>query len=146
MSILNKIDWDLRKPLSHARLVVNGERIRITSDIWNVKTNFKKGDKILILRNPTGKHLVGKVRGSTVKDILKTLEAGLNGIIKNNNIGNIIFVYNLISKFRHPDLRLTLAKKFESNKLKPLDLLGDYNALSGGFKKVKGVWRYSLSS
>ena len=62
------------------------------------------------------------------------------------SIEGISIVYALIGSFLRKNDRLKMVKKFEANKLKYKELLGDHCYFEGGLHLEKKIWTYSLGS
>ena len=158
MEIFKNISWNLCEPLSKAQRY-NKETNSFVDikDLMDIKVPVKQNDQIAILYHNFCRHcnnkyeytvvLTEKFTGKpTVKNVLKTLEKGLNKTIKPGDRGtkdnkNYI-VYSKISGYVDSKKRKELIDKYEKGKLKVFELLGDNCFFEGMGKKGKLIEYY----
>ena len=79
---------------------------------------------------------------------MQCLYNGLNKKLKVDELSReeITEIYYSISGWFDSKKRLQMVKKFESNKLKVWELLGNHYYFEGNLKLEKGVWTYGVGS
>ena len=141
----NNISWNITKPLSTAVIYARDDTtIPVPTSILNKKKKILKGDSVVLVWNGQEPIITTPVHGTTLKSIFTSVEKGMMQNIPANQ--NVINIYSAIGNFlRKPD-RLKLIKKFESGKLKPVDLVGDHQYFEGNITKKNHIWQFALGS
>ena len=132
--ITQKLLWILINPLKDSFL---SEDEKLTKEeILQFKLPIKKDDKLIIIKTiDEDRELIPlievNIKGEpTFENLCKILEKELNKYIKVDN-NMVEYFYKKIANFRFSKDRLELVKKYESGKLKPIDLLGDHKFFEG---------------
>ena len=152
--LYTNIDWEISLPVkfikfTNANTNTNTNTNTNINNFLNQKIKIGKNDKIslVFIDNLNIKELPNiyiDIKGDTLKDLLKSIEKGMDTKIKNNVETN--FIYNSISGFTDSKMRLRLINLYEHNKLKPKDLLGDHIFFAGIKRLKNGIWIINLDS
>jgi hypothetical protein len=119
----------------------------VPDNILNIK--LRTNNEIVLLYDGGEPILKTPFIGNTFGDWMMSLYNGLNKpIIVNDefNYHDTEKIYKRIGGFFDKNDRLKYVKKFESNKLKPADLLGNHYFFEGNLKLEKKLWTYGLGS
>jgi hypothetical protein len=144
--LISEVSWNINCHPDEACTYVKDESFPLSDSILNIKLRSKNLISLLWLDSKPV--FTVEFTGSTFKDWMNTLYEGLNReIIKEHiSIESISIVYALIGSFLRENDRLKMVKKFEANKLKYKELLGDHCYFEGGLHLEKKIWTYSLGS
>lgn len=145
VKILNNMSWNITTPISKAYTYEDDVKVKLPSSFLNTPVKIGKNDSVAILWYDNEPILTEPVKGSTLKHIFASIEKGMNRILENNSENRKI-VYLIISNFLKSDMRISLIKKFESNKLKALDIAGDHVFFDGNLSKINKIWGFALGS
>ena len=148
--------WRTTDPVSSARMYKDKEhgftnRSRPTK-IFNTVYPVVKGDRVGLMCTD-GESLLSapikfnKYRPVTLRDILKSIEAGMK-VPFNPNTCDVESVYTIIASFFSNKERLKLVTLFEQGRLTPYDLARDnYDYFQGGgLWKNGNMWVYAAGS
>lgn len=146
------IAWNMTKPPSKDAGVFDGNYEKYdlvkTKEAMNKVIPIEKGDEIVILYNQGEPIFTTKYNRSDrrLKTVLQHLYEALQKPIEVNHT-NAELVYPKIANFFRSEMRLKLVKKYESGKLKFMDLLGDHIYFEGmGREGKKKLIHYSTGS
>lgn len=170
-SLIDSISWRTTDPVSDAHAgYVSGtdDTIPVPPEAWKTKLAVRKGDTVALAWDYDGREpaIVAPVKGTTLLDMFKSIEAGMRAPIK---VDQFAKAYKLIgdSRLARPQppggrsKRTTkrtrwspmstvadLVRKLELRQLTPYELIRDgYDFWEGNLKRERsGVWTYGLGS
>ena len=118
----------------------------VPANILNIK--LRTNNEIVLLYDSREPILKTPFIGNTFGEWMMCLYNGLNKPIVVDELGyhDTETIYKRIGGFFNKNDRLKYVKKFESNKLKPADLLGNHYFFEGNLKLEKKVWYYGIGS
>ena len=146
--LISKVSWTLLTNPVDAIMYENknyNEELPISQEILNIKL---RGKRIILLYSGGKPLLTTPFVGNTFGQWMECLYQGLNKtfIVDDLSMEGIEGIYACIGCWFHAEDRLKLIKKFEANKLKPSELLGNHIFFEGSLRLEKGAWSYSLGS
>lgn len=118
----------------------------VPNNILNIK--LRTNNEIVLLYDGGEPILKTPFIGNTFGEWMMSLYNGLNKKIIVDELGyhDTEKIYKRIGGFFDKNDRLKYVKKFESNNLKPADLLGNHYFFEGNLKLKKKLWTYGLGS
>jgi hypothetical protein len=146
--LISKVSWIIQSDPYEANMYENKNynvELPVSPEILNIKL---RGKKIAILMDSGKVVLTTPFIGNTFGEWMQCLYNGVSKklIVAELSREEITGIYNRISGWFDSDTRLKMVKKFESNKLKVSDLLGNHYFFEGRLKLEKTVWTYGLGS
>ena len=146
--LISKVSWIIQSDPYEANMYENKNynvELPVSPEILNIKL---RGKKIAILMDSGKVVLTTPFIGNTFGEWMQCLYNGVSKklIVAELSREEITGIYNRISGWYDSDTRLKMVKKFESNKLKVSDLLGNHYFFEGRLKLEKTVWTYGLGS
>jgi hypothetical protein len=146
--LISKVSWTLLTNPVDAIMYENknyDDELPISQEILNIKL---RGKRIALLYSHGEPLLTTPFIGNTFGQWMECLYQGLNKtfIVKDLSREEIEAIYGCFGCWFYTEDRLKLVKKFETNKLKPYELLGNHIFFEGNLKLEKGTWCYSLGS
>lgn len=144
-----KISWNLTQPLSAAKMYGKDDLVQIPKTMWDATLPVKKGDVIIVLteslcqKSDRTVYLTEPVRGNNLRDVLKSVERGINRKISYKNKKYKIptsVIYRKIGYFFYPKDRLELVNKYEGTGVKPVELYGDHIHFEGLRRRGKSIY------
>ena len=146
--LISKVSWTIQSDPYEANMYENKNynvELPVSPEILNIKL---RGKKIAVLYDGNKVVLTTPFIGNTFGEWMQCLYNGVNKklIVDELSREEITGIYNRISGWFNSDIRLQMVKKFESNKLKISELLGNHYFFEGRLKLEKTVWTYGLGS
>ena len=146
--LISKVSWTIHSDPYEAHMYENKNynvELPVSPEILNIKL---RGKKIAVLYDGNKVVLTTPFIGNTFGEWMQCLYNGVNKKLIVNELSReeITGIYNRISGWFNSDIRLQMVKKFESNKLKISELLGNHYFFEGRLKLEKTVWTYGLGS
>ncbi len=140
------IAWNISKALDTAIIYDDDieDHVPIPDYIWDTKLDITEGDRVTLMYIDGLSMYNIPVKGTTLKDLLTTIDNGLNTILTQEDAA---IVDELIMRFKSPKgIRQLLRDKFAAGTLIIRDLIGDYCLYEGGLVKNDGIWEYNLAN
>ena len=146
--LISKVSWTIQSDPYEAIMYENKNyniELAVSPEILNIKL---RGKKIAILMDGGKVVLTTPFIGNTFGEWMQCLYNGVSKklVVAELSRDEITGIYNRISGWFDSDIRLKMVKKFESNKLKVSELLGNHYFFEGRLKLEKTLWTYSLGS
>ena len=146
--LISKVSWIIYNNPADAHIYENknyDEELPIPQEILNIKL---RGKRIVLLYSSRKPILTTPFIGNTFGQWMECLYQGLNKTLIVNDLSReeVEAIYGCFGSWFHTEDRLKLAKKFEANKLKPYELLGNHIYFESNLKLEKGTWFYGLGS
>jgi len=146
--LISKVSWTIFSDPHDAYIFEkknSDEEPPIPPEILNIKL---RGKYIVTLRDGDDIVLTTPFVGNTFGEWMQCLYEGVNKtlIVDELSREQVNGIYTRIGGWFNSQDRLNMVKKFEGNKMKVSELLGNHYFFEGNLKLEKGIWNYSLGS
>jgi len=146
--LISKVSWTIFSNPNEAHIFENKNydvELPVPPEILNIKL---RGKYIITLRDGDDIILTTPFVGNTFGEWMQCLYQGTNKTLIVNELSReqVNGIYTRIGGWFNGQDRLRMVKKFEDNKMKVSELLGNHYFFEGSLKLEKGIWNYSLGS
>ncbi len=146
--LISKVSWTIFSHPDEAHIFENKNydlELPVPPEILNIKL---RGKYIVTLRNGNDIILTTPFIGNTFGEWMQCLYQGTNKILIVEELTReqVNGIYTRIGGWFNSQDRLRMVKKFEDNKMKVSELLGNHYFFESGLELKKGIWNYSLGS